>query len=42
VIVADTHAWLWWFADPSRLSEKATVVTKDGRIRDANVVETIW
>jgi len=24
VIVADTHAWLWWFADPSRLSGKAT------------------
>lgn len=23
MIVLDTHAWLWWLADPDRLSEKA-------------------
>lgn len=23
MVVLDTHAWLWWMADPSRLSEAA-------------------
>jgi PIN domain nuclease of toxin-antitoxin system len=23
VIVLDTHAWLWWVSDPSRLSRAA-------------------
>jgi PIN domain nuclease of toxin-antitoxin system len=29
LIVLDTHAWLWWLADPDRLSDAARAATAD-------------
>lgn len=31
-LLLDTHCWLWWFAQPERLSEDA--IRKRGTLRD--------
>jgi PIN domain nuclease of toxin-antitoxin system len=33
LIVLDTHAWIWWVADPARLSSVAKKAIEKDRVR---------
>jgi len=33
VIVLDTHAWIWWVSDPTKLSQKARTAITDATTR---------
>lgn len=33
MILLDTHAWLWWCADPARLSRRARALIEEAPVR---------
>jgi len=40
-VVLDTHAWLWWLHDPSRLSPRARAATEEAERTGTIVVSAI-
>ncbi len=41
MIVLDTHAWIWWVADPARLSSAAKRAIEKARVRGVCAI-SVW
>ena len=41
MIVLDTHAWIWWVADPARLSTAARKAIEKERVRGICAI-SVW
>ena len=41
MIVLDTHAWIWWVADPARLSRAAKKAIEKDRVRGVCAI-SVW
>lgn len=41
MILLDTHVWLWWIADPDRLSEPATKAIEEAMIQRSVLISSI-
>jgi len=41
LIVLDTHAWIWWVADPARLSSAARRAIEKARVRGVCAI-SVW
>jgi len=41
LIVLDTHAWIWWVADPARLSSAAKRAIEKARVRGVCAI-SVW
>jgi PIN domain nuclease of toxin-antitoxin system len=41
LIVLDTHAWIWWVADPARLSRAARSAIEKSRVRGVCTI-SVW
>ncbi len=41
MIVLDTHAWIWWVADPARLSRAAKKAIEKERVRGVCAI-SVW
>ena len=41
MIVLDTHVWIWWVADPARLSKAARSAIEKARVRGVCTI-SVW